>query len=189
MNKIYIGLGLIVAVFIAVLLWVERSPQILPTVIVPSVAKPGDFAITSSAFVHEGSIPILYTCDGDKVHPPIAITNPPPDAKSLVLIVTDPDAPMGTFTHWTLGNIDPGVSEIPKGKVPPKTFEGLTSAEKPGYAAPCPQSGTHRYFFELSALDTVLGLNGQANRSDLESAMQGHVMAKTTLIGRYGRTK
>lgn len=187
MKKTYLLIGLIVVVFIAVLLWLERSPEILPTVTVPGVAKPGDFAITSSAFVNEGAIPIAFTCDGENVHPPLTVVNPPPGAKSLVLIVTDPDAPMGTFTHWTMWNIDPGVSEIPMGNVPQKTFEGLTSAEKPGYVAPCPPSGTHRYFFELSALDSILGLNGQATKQDLETAMSGHVIAKTTLIGRYSR--
>lgn len=187
MKKEYLGIWVVLVVFIGALLWSERNPEIVPAKDELPIIKQGEFVITSRVFGNEQTIPVLYTCDGAKVSPPLTIVSPPPDTKSFVLIVTDPDAPTGTFTHWTLWNIDSGVTEILEGNVPSKTVEGLTSAGKSGYVAPCPPSGTHRYFFELFALDSVLGLNGQAKRSDLESAMQGHVIAKMTLIGRYNR--
>lgn len=182
MKKEYIGITLVLIIFISVLLWVERGAEIAPIKTSPSIPKQGDFVITSSAFDNDGNIPSDFTCDGRVVHPPLAIANVPQDSKSLTLILTDPDAPMGTFIHWTVWNISPEITEIAADTLPEKSVEGGL-----GYIPPCPPSGIHRYFFELYALDTVLGLNGQANISDLERAMQGHIVAQTKLIGRYGR--
>ncbi|RLF04972.1 MAG: YbhB/YbcL family Raf kinase inhibitor-like protein, partial [Thermoprotei archaeon] len=97
------------------------------------------------------------------------------------------DAPMGTWVHWTVWNIDPKTVEIPENSVPEGAVEGITDFGKPGYGGPCPPSGTHRYFFKLYALDTTLDLGSDATKSDIEKAMEGHILEKAELIGRYSR--
>jgi len=102
-----------------------------------------------------------------------------------VLIVDDPDAPMGTWTHWTAWNIAPATAEIAENSVPAGAQEGATDFGRPGYGGPCPPSGTHRYFFKLYALDTELSLPTTAVKSDIEKVMAGHILAQTELIGLY----
>lgn len=143
--------------------------------------------ISSPAFTHNSDIPALYTCDGADRSPPLQISSVPSGAKSLVLIHDDPDAPMGTWVHWLLWNIDPKTEEIPEDSVPPGAVEGTTSWGKTGYGGPCPPSGTHRYFFKLYALDTLLALPPNAGKEKLEAAMQGHILAQGELVGLYGR--
>jgi Raf kinase inhibitor-like YbhB/YbcL family protein len=143
--------------------------------------------LTSDTFEHNAPIPPRYTCDGENIHPPLSIRGVPQEAKTLVLIVDDPDAPMGTWLHWTLWNIPAATVTIHEGEVPSGAFEGITSFGKPGYGGPCPPSGTHRYFFKLYALDASLSLESGAPLSELIKAMQGHILAKTELIGLYRR--
>lgn len=143
--------------------------------------------LTSDRFEQNASIPSRYTCDGKDVHPPLSIQNVPKDAKTLALIVLDPDAPTGTWLHWTLWNIPASTTTIHEGEVPFGAIEGSTSFRKPGYGGPCPPSGTHRYFFKLYALDTSLSLGDRASLSELTEAMQGHILAETELVGLYGR--
>jgi len=156
--------------------------------------------LTSSAFANEGKIPVLYTCDGGNIHPPLTITGVPDAAKSLALIVDDPDAPGGTFTHWTIWNIRPDTAVIEEGAVPEKSQEGTNSAGQIGFFPPCPPelrsgdcgracppSGQHRYFFTLYALDAMVGLDGKATKTDVEKAIAGHVIAQSLLVGVYGR--
>lgn len=151
----------------------------------PSLTK-SNMKITSSAFDHEGDIPSKYTCDGANINPALAISEVPAQAKSLVLISDDPDAPAGTWVHWTVWNIDPGTTEIAENSAP-GGVEGVTNFGKPGYGGPCPPSGTHRYYFKLYALDTTLDLPASTDAKGLEAAMQGHVLAETVLMGRYSR--
>lgn len=146
-------------------------------------------SLISPVFTHNAPIPAQYTCDGVNVSPPLAISGVPAATKSLVLISDDPDAPMGTWVHWLLWNIDPQTQEIAEGKVPPRSVEGTTSWGKPGYGGPCPPSGTHRYFFKLYALDTPLDLLSSADKTRLETAMERHVLAQTELIGLYQRSR
>jgi Raf kinase inhibitor-like YbhB/YbcL family protein len=154
---------------------------------VPSVQNKSDFMrISSPAFNHNESLPAKYTCDGKGVNPPLAIAGVPKDAKSLVLIFNDPDAPSGNFVHWTVWNINPGLTEIAEGSAP--GVEGLTSANKSVYFSPCPPSGTHRYTFKLSALDTLLDLYPRVDAKQLEKAMQGHILAQAELVGTYSRS-
>lgn len=143
--------------------------------------------LTSPAFNHNGSIPLEYTCDGANVLPELNIEDAPEKAKSLALIMDDPDAPAGTWVHWVLWNISPETKSIPKGAEPPKSMRGKTSFGRPGYGGPCPPSGTHRYFFKLYALDTILSIKEGSNKSDLEQAMQGHIIEKAELMGTYKR--
>lgn len=141
--------------------------------------------LSTSAFRHQNYIPSRYTCDGENINPSLSIQDAPEDAKSLVLIMDDPDAPGGTFVHWTIWNIDPGTTTISENSVPGKAIEGMTSFGKRGYGGPCPPSGTHRYFFKLYALDIDLVLDPSSTAEDLESAIQGHILAKAELMGLY----
>lgn len=164
----------------------------IPNVTVPksetkSIIVPKDMKLASSAFANEEKIPVEFTCDGKKIHPPFSVSEIPDRTKSLAMIVDDPDAPMGTFTHWVIWNIDPDAKEIAPGGVPQKSQEGTNSAGTIGYVAPCPPNGSHRYFFTLFALDTTIGLDGKAKKADLENAMKGHIIEQTNLIGSYGR--
>lgn len=143
--------------------------------------------ITSSAFDHKGNIPTIYTCDGENINPPLTISSVPNNAKSLVLIVDDPDAPKKTWVHWVVWNIPPTTKEIPQNGVPGSA--GITDFGTTGYGGPCPPSGTHRYFFKLYALDTLINLPKEATKKEVEEAIQGHIIAKAELIGLYQRTK
>jgi Raf kinase inhibitor-like YbhB/YbcL family protein len=143
--------------------------------------------LTSPAFQNNENIPPKFTCDGENASPPLEISEVPAEAKSLVLIVDDPDAPSGDFVHWTVWNISPEIKLIAENSFPENTFEGTTDFGKPGYGGPCPPSGTHRYFFKLYALDTLLSLDSSAKSEDVEKAMEGHILDQATLIGLYQR--
>ena len=132
-------------------------------------------------------IPSKYTCDGENINSPFQIADVPSAAKSLVLISDDPDAPMGTWVHWTVWNIPLETKEIGENSAPIGAVEGITSFGNKGYGGPCPPSGTHRYFFKLYALDKALDLPPSAKASDIEKAMTGHILDKTELIGLYQR--
>jgi Raf kinase inhibitor-like YbhB/YbcL family protein len=144
--------------------------------------------ITSSAFQQGGNIPSKFSCDGANTNPPLQISDVPSGAKSLVLIVDDPDAPSGLFTHWIVWNISTQTSAIAEGSAPKGVF-GTNDFGKSGYGGPCPPSGTHRYYFKMFALDQELGLASGAKRSQLDAAMKGHVIAQGELMGRYSRKK
>jgi len=144
--------------------------------------------ITSSAFQQGGNIPSKFTCDGANTSPPLQISDMPSEAKSLVLIVDDPDAPSGLFTHWAVWNISPQTSAIAEGSTP-KGAQGTNDFGKSGYGGPCPPSGTHRYYFKIFALDRELDLPSGAKRSELNTAMKGHVIGQGELMGRYSRKK
>jgi Raf kinase inhibitor-like YbhB/YbcL family protein len=139
-------------------------------------------------FRHQEQIPAKYTCDGADVNPHLAIDNVPTSAKSLVLIVDDPDAPRGAWVHWVVWNISPDTQEIREHSVPAGASEGMNDFRKRNYGGPCPPSGTHRYFFKLYALDTLLTLGPGATKADVERAMKGHVLAQSELVGLYSRT-
>ncbi len=143
-----------------------------------------ELIISSSAFERNKLIPAKYTCDGANVNPPLQIEGIPEEAKSLVLIVEDPDAPMGLWIHWIVWNIPP-TSKINENSIP--GIEELTSSKKRRYGGPCPPSGTHRYFFKVYALDTRLELKGDSQKKDVEKAIENHVLAKGELVGLYSR--
>jgi Raf kinase inhibitor-like YbhB/YbcL family protein len=144
--------------------------------------------ITSSAFQAGANIPSKFTCDGGETSPPLQIEGVPSGAKSLALIVDDPDAPGGLFTHWMIWNISPQTNTIAEGSAP-KGVQGTNDFGKSRYGGPCPPSGTHRYYFKVFALDRELDLPSGAKRSQLDSAMKDHVVAQGELMGRYSRKK
>jgi Raf kinase inhibitor-like YbhB/YbcL family protein len=147
----------------------------------------GTLKISSTAFSNNGMIPAKYTCDGADVNPQLAIEGVPENAKSLALIVDDPDASRGTWVHWVVWNIDPKTKEIAEGSVPKGAQQGMSDFRKPDYGGPCPPSGTHRYFFKLYALDTLLGLGKSATKADLEKSMKDHILTQVQIIGLYRR--
>lgn len=143
--------------------------------------------ISSPAFENNSQIPQKYTCDGQNTSPPLTISDVPEKAQSLVLIVDDPDAPAGTWTHWLVWNIDPKTTEIAENSLPSGALEGVTSFDKPGYGGPCPPSGTHRYYFKLYALSTKLDLSPQVDKAQLEEAMADHILERSEIVGLYSR--
>jgi hypothetical protein len=143
--------------------------------------------IESPVFENQEEIPSKYTCDGQDINPPLEFSEIPERTKSLALIMDDPDAPMGTWVHWILWNISPERREISENSLPPGAIEGKNSWGRIGYGGPCPPSGSHRYFFKLYALDTQLELSSQADKAELEKAMEGHILEKAELIGLYSR--
>jgi len=138
--------------------------------------------LTSPEFEHKGLIPGKFTCQGDDVNPALIIEGLPGEAKSLALIVDDPDAPMGTWVHWVVYDI-PVVAKIEQDSIP--GTQGNNSFGRKDYGGPCPPSGTHRYFFKLYALDRQLNPDEEISKEGLEKAMQGHILDKTELIGLY----
>ena len=141
----------------------------------------------SSVFANNARILENYTCDGDDVSPPLEFNGAPENAKSLVLIMDDPDAPVGTWAHWIIFNISPKIKKIEENSVPKGAVQGKNSWGKNSYGGPCPPSGIHRYFFKLYALDSILNLGSNAKKEDVERAMQGHILAKGELVGLYSR--
>lgn len=144
--------------------------------------------ITSSTFKDGELIPKNHTCQGTNVNPPLSIEGVPKGTKSLAIIMDDPDAPMGVWDHWILWNIDPQTSFIDQNSCPPNAIQGKNSGGMNRYSGPCPPSGTHRYFFKVYALDTKIDLQQNAAKSDLERAMQGHIIEKTQIMGLYRKT-
>lgn len=140
--------------------------------------------LTSPDFKHNEMIPEKFTCDGEDINPTLIIEDIPPEAKSLALIVDDPDAPMGTWVHWVVYDI-PVISQINEDSIPGK--QGMNDFRKKDYGGPCPPYGTHRYFFKIYALDHKLDLNEGLRKKEVENAMEGHILANAELIGLYKR--
>ena len=144
-----------------------------------------ELRITSSAFEEGGYIPAKYTCEGPNINPPLKIEQVPHGAQTLAIIVEDPDAPKGVFDHWLAWNIErteligentrPGVS-------------GRNGFGKTGYFGPCPPSGSHRYFFNVYALDVLIDLEPGAEKNQLVQAMSGHILAQGSMMGYYKKT-
>ncbi len=165
-------------------------------------------SISSPAFQDGGGIPSKYTCEDEDISPPLSFAGAPAGARSLALIVDDPDAPAGarslalivddpdapdpaapkmTWVHWVLYNLPPDTTGLEEGvrRLPSGTLEGVNDWRRTGYGGPCPPIGRHRYFFKLYALDAVLPDLHAPTKADLEQAMQGHVLAQATLMGTY----
>ncbi|MCU7906569.1 MAG: YbhB/YbcL family Raf kinase inhibitor-like protein [Candidatus Thiodiazotropha sp. (ex Epidulcina cf. delphinae)] len=154
--------------------------------------------LRSTAFINGGEIPSRYTCEGMDLSPPLEWQGVPDSARSLVLIVDDPDAPdpkapRMTWVHWVVFNISPDVTGFPDGTVfaalPLGTEQGLNDWKKIGYGGPCPPIGRHRYFHKLYALDTVLKGMGQPDKAEIEAAMRGHILEQTELFGTYEKSR
>jgi len=165
----------------------------------PAAAAEGPtMKISSTTFTHNGSIPTVHTCEGKDTSPALTWSGAPPATKSFALIVDDPDAPdpaapKMTWVHWVLYNLPPSAAGLAAAVAPqdlPKgAQEGVNDWKRTGYGGPCPPIGRHRYFFKLYALDTVLPDLGKPTKAKLESAMKGHVLAETQIMGTYQKGK
>ena len=141
--------------------------------------------LTSPEFENNKLIPGKFTCEGDDVSPALIIEDVPQEAKSLALVVDDPDAPMGTWVHWVVYDIGI-VSKIDEDSIPGK--QGINDFGRKNYGGPCPPSGTHRYFFKIYALDKKLDLGEGISKKALEERMQGRILAEAQLIGLYKKS-
>jgi len=148
--------------------------------------------LTSSAFKEGAMIPAQYTCDGKDISPPLNWSAVPEGTQSFALICDDPDAPIGTWVLWVVYNIPDKVTALPENVPPHKSvmgniLQGMTDFRRIGYGGPCPPRGTHRYYFKIYALDTMLNLPAGATKRELLRAMEGHILVEGQLMGRYGR--
>lgn len=155
-------------------------------------------SLKSADFAHQGEIPKIFTCDGNDSSPTLSWSGVPQNAKSLVLIVDDPDAPdpakpKMTWVHWVLYNIPPTVAELPRSvpvrDLPASALQGKNDWKETGYRGPCPPVGRHRYFHKLYALNVELPDLHQPTKSQLEKAMEGHIIGQAELIGTYRRSR
>jgi len=154
------------------------------------------FTLTSTAFRDGAAIPVKHTCDGVDASPQLAWSDPPAGTRSFALIADDPDAPAGSWVHWVVYNLPAAVAELPENVAKVEALDlggarqGRNDFRRPGYGGPCPPPGpAHRYFFTLYALDTPLTLKAGAQRKDVETAMEGHVLGSAQLMAKYARQK
>jgi len=153
-------------------------------------SKEAAMNLTSGVFTNGDPIPGKYTCDGQNISPSLYWNDIPDDTKSLVLICDDPDAPMGTWDHWILFNIPVEIAAFPE-NISVSELSGIKSGRnswgRNGYGGPCPPSGTHRYFFKLYALDSKLDIPDGSRKQEIEQAMEGRILSKAELMGKYKR--
>ena len=141
-----------------------------------------NLVVQSMAFANNGHIPPKYTCEGENVNPPLEISDIPEDTKSLALIMEDPDAPGGDFTHWLIWNVSPS-EEIAENSN--QGISGMNDFGKTGYGGPCPPSGVHHYYFKIYALDKELNISAGESKAALLEGMNGHILATGELMGRF----
>ena len=156
-----------------------------------------NFFLQSGAFSHHGSIPTVYTCEGEDISPPLSWHGVPEGTKTLALIVDDPDvpdpaAPVRVWVHWVVYNIPPSVTEFPERgseNLPHGVLTGRNDWGRAAYGGPCPPIGEHRYFFKLYALDTELADLSHPRASDLMAAMEGHILGTAMIVGVYQKVR
>ena len=151
-----------------------------------------DIRITSTAFSQGEKIPSRYSCDGEDISPPLSWSKGPEGAGSYALIADDPDAPVGTWVHWVIYNIPPSSTSLPENvpktpEGPGGSIQGVNDFKRYGYGGPCPPGGTHRYFFKIYALDTMIEKKAGLSKKKLLKEMEGHILAQGELMGTYSR--
>ncbi len=153
----------------------------------PATAAPAGITVTSTAFRDGGTIPVKYTCDGDGVSPPLAWTGAPANTGALAIVVDDPDAPSGTFTHWVVLDLEPTTTSIAEGQLPPNAKQAANSAGNPAYDGPCPPSGTHHYRFTIYALSEATALPDGAKLDEALKAIDSKTIARGRLTALFSR--
>jgi hypothetical protein len=180
-----LALGLVILAVGAGIFLLTRSQAQAPSTPTKSVGSKG-MEIKSTAFNNNDAIPGRYSCQGEKINPPLTLSGVPQGVASLALVVDDPDAPNGTFDHWVMWNLPSSLSEIPENWKPEAGVSlGANGVGNSEWTAPCPPSGTHHYHFKLYALDRKLDLAGGSSKSELQKAMEGGTVAQTELVGTY----
>lgn len=191
--RIIIAAVFLLAVFTGAVSYVfgSRKPP-LPAVMTPApteTVRPSTMFLKSPAFTDSGIIPAKYTCDGENVNPPLVIGNIPDGTKSLVLLTDDIDTPKRTWVHWLVWNIDPETNEIPESAVFPGAGIARNGFGKLGYGGPCPSEGIHRYVFTVYAVDRILLLDQDSQKSDVLNAANTRILGSAQFIGKYSRPK
>lgn len=196
LTRILLGILITLMIFYAAVFYLLGPARSGTFSSIESISTESDmtFQLTSDAFASGQSIPAKYSCVGRNISPALTWTDPPAGTQSFALIVDDPDAPFGTWVHWVLYNIKPDRRELPedlpitgKNIDPEAIFVGKNSSGKIGYDGPCPPSGTHRYYFKLYALDTLISLLPGASKEQLLKEMDGHLLAQTELMGTFSK--
>lgn len=175
----------ILLIFCIIVILIVSAKFVLHKDILANI-KEGNMKITTD-FDHNSNIPSKYTCDGQDLAPDLIISDVPTDAKELVLIVDDPDAPMGTWVHWVVYNIPVETKKIEYKNLPKATKQGMTDFGRIGWGGPCPPSGTHRYFFKLYAINKNLNLAQGATKFQIENEIKDNIIEKAEIIGLYKR--
>lgn len=182
---IFLLLALAIALSLVLVLYQRNSPNF--TRQTNSQKNSFTMKIISPAFTNNGKIPSKYTCDGEDVSPPLEFLEVPREAKSLVLIVDDPDAPGKTWVHWVVYNISPSTGKVLEDSIPQVGVLGKTDFDTLGYGGPCPPSGTHRYFFKLYAIKKGLDLSEGLNKQQILEKINESVIEQAQIIGLYSR--
>lgn len=187
-QLIVVGAAVILTLVGGLMIFIKTRPaKILPPE-PEAISQPTTpMIIATEAFKNQGFIPGKYTCDGLDINPALRFADIPKGTVSLALIVDDPDSPSGDWVHWLVWNIGPDTTIIEENSVPAGASEGVTDFKANQYGGPCPGSGTHHYEFKLYALNTMLALPATAKKADLLTAMTGHIITETKLIGQYSR--
>jgi len=194
MNRKWILLALVVIAVLVALVMVVRAVARRKQAEVP-VQVEGALTLSSPNFENGGTIPAVYTCDGEDISPALVWDNVPDGTRTFALIMDDPDAPIGTFTHWLICEM-PGTArslpeQVPTGgeiSTPTRAVQGRNGFDKTGYGGPCPPRGkAHRYYFTLYALDETLDMPPGFSKHQLRAAVKGHILAEVQLMGRYAR--
>ncbi len=167
-----------------------EQPVNEPTESPEPIQSQKEFILTSEVFIEGEPIPSKYACNGDDISPPLAWNGAPDNTNSFVLIMDDPDAPVGMWVHWVLFNIPRNATALDAGfpteaELPDGSQQGTNSWGRLGYGGPCPPSGVHRYFFKLYALDAPLTLDESATKEEVLAAMEGHILTEAELMGTY----
>lgn len=191
-KVVFIGIIIVAVILAKVFLFSSKkeSPNLVPQNQNQSHVQNKSMILSSPSFNNNAKIPSKFTCDGGNINPEIQIHNVPPETKSLAIIMDDPDAPSGNFTHWLVWNIDPKTEIIKQESVPPGSTEGPNGTGKIGYTGPCPpDKKTHHYFIKLYALkDLIIETENIRNKADLENIFNKFLIEKAELIGTYLRT-
>jgi Raf kinase inhibitor-like YbhB/YbcL family protein len=186
-KPLIILLGVIIIVLITgfIYFFSENNGKLIKTV--ETNETKNIMKITSPVFAEGGTIPQRYTCIGENINPPLLIENVPENAKSLVLIVDDPDAIGGTFTHWILLNINLDAKEIKENSVPGGSASGINDFTNEKYQGPCPPSGVHRYFFTVYALDDILAITEAPDRKQTDKMIKNHIIGRGQLMAKFSK--
>ena len=182
-------IGLLLILGLGFLTWLTMTSGNNPaqSPLISSGANGGLIELTSTAFKAGDSIPDKHTCQAENISPPLTLSGVPAGTESLALIMDDPDAPGGTFTHWVVWNLPVDQSQIKEGALPQAAQEGVTSYGQAGYNGPCPPSGEHRYYFKVFALSSKLDLPATTTADDLIRVMEGKILEETQLMGIYAQ--
>jgi Raf kinase inhibitor-like YbhB/YbcL family protein len=188
-NLIFASVAAVLLTVVAFLLHKSSGPAGVSA----QASSSNGFTLSSKDFSNGGEIPKEFTCDGADLSPELTWASSPRDTQSFALIADDPDAPAGTWTHWVLYDLPANISQLPRGvskadELANGAHQGRNDFQRVGYNGPCPPPGKeHRYFFKLYALNSRWGLRADVTKQDLERAMEGHILAKTELMGKYQR--